>query len=118
MALLFIKASEGAEDASGFQKYDIVEVLEDGADAGRLVYLETFLIVRVPEKTRDDLLYLIQPLEQKQLEFPDLPAQLLKVRQYKFDFDAKMTEEQLAAIRASVTLLIPDIDLSDIEEKE
>jgi len=121
MALLIIKAGEGSEDPTGFQKYDVVEVMEDGSDPGSAVCLPDFLIIQV-DGVKADYEWMKDPVYNDDAEFePALdadgnqlkdadgndimdvikPPTLAAVRDAKFDFDSELSTEQMTSIKSS-----------------
>lgn len=122
MALIIIKAN-GIEvvDPKYFQKYDVVEVLEDDTDPGKCVCLPDFLVVKMEGK-KADFLYLKKPLYEKRDVVKEgekdtaLPV-LLAIRVNSFNFDTKLDAKTLEEITKSEELLIPDVQASAIDLK-
>lgn len=125
MALLVVRAKE--KDGIDFdkypkanrlsRKYDIIDVLDDGANPGNCVCLPEYLVVQVEGQTRMDMLPFSLP-EMSSILDPDTkkPAMLQK-RKFRFNFDSKMSAKDLNDIKKSTEWLIKKVSGSDIEEK-
>lgn len=115
MALICIYAQA---DAGKYDKYDIVEVLEEDRYPGNEVCLPKFLIVKAPGLARADVLHLRVPkLSDTLVDSENVPLMINK-RKYIYNFDNKMKSSLLAEIAAYKDgWLIRNIAISDVEQK-
>lgn len=119
MALLIICGVNELTPVTTLQKYDIVDIIEEDISAGMEVYLETFLIARVPGKSVEEVVYLTMPEIEMVLTPPVTTPEpvVIKWRKYFYNFNEKLGSEKMAEIRASQEIMIVDIDINDIQEK-
>jgi len=120
MALIIIRAETKADFDSKHpklkllsKKYDIIDVLDDGQDAGKKVCLPRYMILKVPGKTKKELEYLKEP--NGTMEGDEFVK--TEKRKYIFNFDSKLSPTDLTAIQESKEILIKDVNLSDVGEK-
>lgn len=112
MAEIAIKAFDGhfISDAKSSKKYDILTGYDDGHQWQRLVCLEKFLIVRILGKTIDEISHYFEPEMDGET--------IVKMFRYKYNFDEKMSAEELNEIRNNTqSWLIKNIIETDIEDK-
>jgi hypothetical protein len=138
MALVCIKAGEGSSDPTGYQQYDIIEVLEDGQDPGACVCLPDFLVIMV-DGSREDNLYLKNTAYNDDAQTIDVkdkngnpvlkpdgtqlqtttPATVANLRDHFYNFDTQMDAAVLSSIKNSTSkqLQLVTIDASMFQQK-
>lgn len=91
-----------------YKRGDIVEVLEDGEDAGSRVVPPKFYIIEVPDVPAEKLKYLKEqettPEYEKTLETGEkvMQADILKMRKYRVDLDGdERVEDKTTATKES-----------------
>jgi len=100
------------------KKYDVVEILPDGMNPGEQVCLPIFLVLRVPDKTPQELQYLKEPVMSPILNVVGKPT-VKHLHRFYYNYDSSLPSGTLDEINSySDGWLIKDISLSDIKERD
>ncbi len=123
MAQVVIKTGFGSITPKSFQRYDVVDILPDDISCGNEVYLNEFLVLYVNSSV-ESLQYL---KDSEKIEAnPELIissegsegySQIIKMRKWFFDFNKKLSAEEINKIRNSEDIYLVTVSVSDFEEK-
>ena len=119
MAEILVYAQQPPDPQASFRKYDIISIEDDGFAWGPQQALDTFIVFRIPGKTKADLLYLKDPLMADVYD-PDMGITLrdiVQMRRYFLNFDNIFTQADIDAIRNS-DWLVYDVPLSAVQDKQ
>jgi hypothetical protein len=105
-----IQAHINAVEKGCHRRNDILEVLEDGTDCGRMVVWPDYLIIQIEGKAKE-FQHLKQPI------VGENGLDIIAMSKYSFDIDRNMTEKELRDIAASSDTLIIQKSIDMISDK-
>jgi len=105
-----------------YQKYDVIEVREDGCPIGELECLPKFFVLKVDGK-KADWLHLMEPQTTNELKFDTeklesyVDKKTVMRRKYQFPLDDYLTKEKLDKIKTSEAMVIDTYDPNIVVDK-